>query len=146
MHTDNPTESPADFKVCHGDSTDTDELANAETDARSNASSFAADLAWMTFWSILMGGLLTASHWMWVLNHWDDATTAVPVGTVQRVLFIGNLGIDSQIDTEEHSFMVHGVTQLKKGSRIEQRKTMGSLQLCDADASPEHCEERMGYQ
>ena len=112
MNTDNPSKSPADFNACHENCTDTDELADA--DARSSSSSFATDLVWMTFWSVLLGGLLTASHWFWVLSHWDDPTTAVPVGTVQRILFIGNLGIDFQIDTEEHSFMVRGVTEFRK--------------------------------
>lgn len=149
MNTDNATKSHPDFNACREDGSDTDELDDGDVDAdvddRSNASSLATDLAWVTFWSVLLGGLLTASHWLWVLNHWNDPTTPVSVGTVQRVLFIGNLGIDSQIDTEVHSFIVRGVTQFKKGSRLEQRKTLGSLQLCDADTNPEHCEDRIGY-
>lgn len=108
-------------------------------------STFTADLAWIAFWSVLLASILTQPDWLWTLNHWDDPTTPVPMGTVQRVLFIGNLGFDSQIDTEEHSFLVRGATQFKRGTRLEQHKTLTNLLLCDADAKPEHCDTRMGY-
>jgi hypothetical protein len=122
-----------------------DPCANDTAVTRRPPSSFATDLAWIAFWSVLLGTILTAPQWLWMLNHWDDPMTPIPVGTVQRVQFIGNLGIDSQIDTEVNSFLVRGATQFKKGVRLEQRKTVGSLLLCDADAQPEHCETRMGY-
>ena len=87
--------------------------------------------------------VVTAPEWMWTLKHWDDPTVPAPQGTVQTIRYIGNIGIDSQVDTEQRSFMVRGVTHLHKGSRVELRKTLMSLQLCNADTGA--CEELMGY-
>ncbi len=106
-------------------------------------SSFTADLKWIASLSLLMSSVLTAPQWLWSLELRNDPTTPVEVGVVQRVHFIGNLGIDSQIDTEDMSFMVQGVTRFRKGMRLEQHKSFFDLELCDVET--QHCEYRMGY-
>ena len=120
-----------------------DYLIDATSSPQSHASSFLSDLVWMAFWTVVLGSLLAAPHWLWVIAHWNDSTTPVPVGTVQRVHFIGDWGINTQIDTEDRSFVLHGMTRFQKGSRIEQRKTRDSLQLCAVDDARTvlHCED-----
>lgn len=106
-------------------------------------SSLATGLAWVALVTVLLVGLLTSPYWFWVLVHWGDSRTPEPVGTIQRIEFIGNLSIHSQIDTEQRSFMVRGITRLQKGHRIELRKTLLRVQLCVIDSS--QCEELMGH-
>ncbi|OYT90531.1 MAG: hypothetical protein CFE43_17900 [Burkholderiales bacterium PBB3] len=120
-------------------------MADATSSPHSQASSFLTDLVWMAFWTLVLGSLLAAPHWLWVIDHWNDSTTPVPVGSVQRIHFIGDWGINTQIDTEDRSFVVHDMTRLQKGSRIEQRKTRDSLQLCAVDVARTvlHCEDLM---
>jgi hypothetical protein len=146
-----PSSTASASKKCSHDDTQTDGIEaecesesedEHESEGQARPSSTAHDLLWLVFLSAVLGSLLTTPHWLWTLDHWNDPTTPVPVGTVQRVLFIGNLGIDSQIDTEVQSFMVHGVTQFKRGTRLAQHKTLGGLLLCDVDTP--HCEDRMG--
>lgn len=112
-----------------------------------STSSFLTVLIWMAFGVMVLGSLLSAPHWIWVVAHWNDSTKPVPMGTVQRIHFVGDWAINTQIDTEEHSLLVLGVTRLVKGSRIEQRKTRQALQLCavDADRTVLHCEDQVRY-
>lgn len=80
-----------------------------------------------------------------LLNMMQSAASkeaSTPVGTVQRIRFIGNLGIDTQIDTEERSFMVRGISTLQKGMPIHLHKSTWNSELCNADASI--CERVMG--
>jgi hypothetical protein len=67
----------------------------------------------------------------------------LPVGVVHRIHFIGNLGVDSQIDTVVRSLLVRGVTRFQKGSVLEQRKTLWNLKICEAGTT--YCEVRLGY-
>ena len=124
-----------------------DDLADCNSDKNRQASSFMTDLVWIVFWTVLLGSLLSAPHWLWVIDHWNDSTTPVPVGTVQRIHFIGNWGIDTQIDTEDRSFVVKGMTRFKKGNRIEQHKTPDALQLCAVEDAHTvvHCEDRVRH-
>jgi hypothetical protein len=66
----------------------------------------------------------------------------IPMGTVQRIRFVGNLGIDTQIDTDDRSFMVSGISKLQKGMPVHLRRGGWSDALCNADASI--CERLMG--
>jgi hypothetical protein len=102
-----------------------------------------SDLKWMASLALLMAAVLTAPQWLWSLAHMNDPTTPVPVGVVQRIQFIGNLGVDSQIDTEEHSLLVRGVTRFHKGAVLEQRKTFWNLKICEVGT--QQCEVRLGY-
>ena len=106
-------------------------------------SSFASDVAWMVWWCLVLSALVTSPMWLWSLEHINDPTTPVPVGTVQGIYFLGNLGIDSQIDTEEHSFMVRGVTRFQTGAVLEQRKTFWNLEVCEVGT--QQCEVRLGF-
>jgi hypothetical protein len=101
------------------------------------------DLKWMASLALLMAAVLTAPQWLWSLQHMNDPTTPVPVGVVQRIHFIGNLGVDSQIDTEEHSLLVRGVTRFTKGAVLEQRKSFWNLKICEVGT--QQCEVRLGY-
>ena len=64
------------------------------------------------------------------------------MGTVQRIRFVGNLGIDTQIDTDDRSFMVSGISKLQKGMPVHLRRGGWSDALCNADTSI--CERLMG--
>jgi hypothetical protein len=127
---------------------DADDLSDAEDcydddDEPTRApSSFASDMGWLIPLTLLAMGVVSAPQWLWALEHWSDPTTPVAQGTVQRVHYIGNLGIDSQIDTETRSFMVRGVSHLQKGWNVETRKSTWSVQLCSTDAAV--CEDLMG--
>lgn len=129
---------------------DGDHLGEAEGDNPAATTSRSTS-SWvgMVCLSILLGAVLSAPQWQWMLEHWNDPTTPVPMGVVQRLHFIGNLGIHTQIDTrlgaQEHSFIVGGVSKLEPGMRIEQRKTLGGLQLCEVGSEPAHCEDRLWY-
>ena len=149
MNTHCLPQSHADSHACCEASSENcsqcDDLTHAASSPPSHSSSFLTDLVWMAFWTLVLGGLLAAPHWLWVLAHWNDSTTPVPVGTVQRIHFIGDWGINTQIDTEDRSFVVHGMTRFQKGSQIEQRKTRDSLRLCEVDDARTvlHCEDLM---
>jgi hypothetical protein len=136
-------DSHACCEACPENCSQCDDLTHATSSSQSHASSFLTDLVWMAFWTLVLGSLLTAPHWLWVIAHWNDSPTPVPVGTVQRIHFIGDWGINTQIDTEQRSFVVQGMTRFQKGSRIEQRKTRDSLQLCAVDDARTvlHCED-----
>lgn len=136
-------DSHASCDACPENCSQCDGQPDAVSSPQSQASSFLTDLVWMAFWTVVLGSLLAAPHWLWVIAHWNDSTTPVPVGTVQMIYFIGDWGINSQIDTEDHSFVVHSMTQFKKGSRLEQRKTRDSVQLCAVDDARTglHCED-----
>jgi len=97
--------------------------------------SFLSDAILVLFAAALLSAMLSTPFFLWVIRHWDDSTAPVAQGTVQRILFVGNLGIDSQIDTEQHSFIVHGITKLQKGTRVETRKGPWSYALCDRDSA-----------
>ena len=143
MNTERMKETNLEMHLCCAECSDDDDLAGGKTDAKGHAASFMTDLVWIVFWTVLLGSLLTAPHWLWAIEHWNDSTIPVPVGTVQRIQFIGDWGINTQIDTEDRSFVVHGVTRFNKGSRVEQRKTRDSLQLCAVDDARTvlHCED-----
>lgn len=66
----------------------------------------------------------------------------IPMGTVQRIRFVGNLGIDTQIDTDDRSFMVSGISKLQKGMPVHLRRGGWSDALCNTDTSI--CERLMG--
>lgn len=131
---------------------DADDLADAEEGYGEDDSDcdapdrpptvYSSDLSWVVPLLLLAVGAVTEPQWLWALEHWGDPTTPVAQGVVQRVVFIGNLGIDSQIDTETRSFMVRGVSHLQKGWSVETRKSTWSVQLCSTDAAV--CEDLMG--
>ena len=133
MNADRIKETVLDTHVCCAQCSEDDELADAATGTKGPASSFMTDLVWIVFWTVLLGSLLSAPHWLWVIDHWNDSTIPVPTGTVQRIHFIGDWGINTQIDTEDRSFVVKGKTRFNKGSHLEQRKTPDALQLCAVD-------------
>ncbi len=82
----------------------------------------------------LFAAMVSTPSCIWVVRHWNDPTAPVAQGTVQRILYVGNLGIDTQIDTEQRSFIVHGITKLRKGVRVETRKRTWAYALCDQDS------------
>lgn len=86
--------------------------------------------------------ILGAPHWQKMMQSAANSEALTPVGTVQRIRFIGNLGIDTQIDTEERSFMVRGISKLQKGMPIHLHRGTWNSDLCNADASI--CERVMG--
>ena len=118
-----------------GESCDED-LAEPDDDAprKKRSSSFIDEMIPVLLIAGLLAAMLSTSFWIWVIRHWNDSTVPVPQGTVQRILFVGNLGIDSQIDTEQHNLLVRGKTQLRKGARVEIRKGPWAYLLCDMDS------------
>jgi hypothetical protein len=68
------------------------------------------------------------------LTRWGKDSVITPQGTVQRITFVKGLGVSSQVDTEQRSFLVRGVTQLRKGARLETRSGPLGSRLCDADS------------
>ncbi len=97
-------------------------------------STVGTDMAFVMAATALFAAMMSIPSCIWAVRHWDDSPAPVAQGTVQRVLFVGNLGIDSQIDTEQRSFIVHGVTKLRKGARVETRKGTWAYALCDSDS------------
>jgi len=78
--------------------------------------------------------VMTALVWLPGLTHWGKNSVITPQGTVQRITFVKGLGVSSQVDTEQRSFLVRGVTQLHKGARVETRSGPLGSRLCDADS------------
>ena len=115
------------YGSCCTDCRECNDGADDSATAPSHATSVAADMVWVVFWTLVLGSLLTAPHWLWVIAHWNDSTVPVPMGAVQQIHFIGDWGINTQIDTEDRSMVVRGMTRLEKGSRVEQRKTLDSM-------------------
>ncbi len=99
------------------------------------------DLLWIVAWVGSMCVMLTAPMWIWMLVHWGDSTAPIPQGTVQKILFVGSFGVNSQVDTEQRSFLVRGVTTLHRGAQVELRKSTWAMQLCDVDSRV--CEDLM---
>ncbi len=96
-------------------------------------STVGSDMVFVLAAMALFAALMSTPSCVWAVRHWNDSTVPVAQGTVQRINFIGNLGIDTQIDTEQRSFIVHGITKLKKGTRVETRKGTWAYALCDQD-------------
>lgn len=116
--------------------------AEEESDAsypKRRKSSAVSDIAFAMAATALLAAMMGTPSCIWVVRHWDDSTAPVAQGSVQRILFVGNLGIDTQIDTEQRSFIVHGITKLRVGARIETRKGTWAYALCDQDSGP--CED-----
>jgi len=78
--------------------------------------------------------VMTALVWLPGLTRWAKNSVITPQGTVQRITFVKGLGVSSQVDTEQRSFLVRGVTQLRKGARVETRSGPLGSRLCDADS------------
>lgn len=74
-------------------------------------------------------------------TNWGKASVITPQGTVQRIQFVATFGVSSQIDTEQRSFLVRGVTLLRKGARVQTRSGPLGSNLCDADSAL--CDELM---
>ncbi|OYU44720.1 MAG: hypothetical protein CFE44_11430 [Burkholderiales bacterium PBB4] len=146
MSQDGLKNTTSDKHACCAECNEVDEMKGTADDIatpKNPPAPFLGDLVWIVFWTIVLGSLLSAPHWIWVIDHWNDSRVPVPMGTVQSIHFIGDWGIDTQIDTEAHSLVVHGMTRFKKGSRVEQRKTWNSLQLCEVrvESTASHCED-----
>ncbi len=139
----NTSDSSKRFTTHPEDDDSTDGIAQAIARRGRHKSSFTTDLKWMASLALLMAAVLTASQWLWSLENMNDPTTPVPVGAVQGIHFIGNLGVDSQIDTEEHSLLVRGVTRFQKGVVLEQRRSFWNLKVCEVGTH--RCEVRLGY-
>lgn len=117
------------------DGTGNDDYLEPDGDAppKKRKSSFVDDMILVLLVAALLGAMLSTSFWIWVIRHWNDSPVPVPQGTVQRILFVGNVGIDTQIDTEYNSLLVRGMTQLRKGAHVETRKGPWAYELCDVD-------------
>ncbi|MEO7106022.1 MAG: hypothetical protein ABIZ09_06595 [Rhodoferax sp.] len=57
-----------------------------------------------------------------------------PLGAVQRVRFVGGLGLYTQIDTAAASYLVHGAMAIRPGANLEQHQTYFETQLCDVQS------------
>ncbi len=134
---------PKRFITASEEDDSADGIGQAIARPERHKSSFATDLKWMASLALLMAAALTAPQWLWSLEHMNDPTTPVAVGAVQGIYFVGNLGVDSQIDTEEHSLLVRGVTRFTKGAVLEQRKSFWNLKICEVGT--QQCEVRLGY-
>lgn len=99
------------------------------------------EIAWLVAGLALTSVVLTSPLWILMLLHRGDAPAPRPQGTVQKIRFVGSFGITSQVDTERRSFLVRGVTSLHRGARVELRKGVWAVQLCEADS--DLCEDLM---
>lgn len=88
----------------------------------------------LLFVLVLAMVVMTALVWLPGLTHWGKNSVITPQGTVQRITFVKGWGVSSQVDTEQRSFLVRGVTQLRKGARVETRSGPLGSRLCDADS------------
>lgn len=79
--------------------------------------------------------ILGVPRWQKMMQSPASPEVSIPVGTVQRIRFIGNLGIDTQIDTEERSFLVRGISKLHRGTPLHLYRGTWNSALCNADAS-----------
>lgn len=86
--------------------------------------------------------ILGVPRWQEMMQSPASPEASTPVGTVQRIQFIGNLGVDTQIDTEERSFLVRGISKLQKGMPLRLYLSFWKSDLCNADASI--CEQVRG--
>jgi len=86
--------------------------------------------------------VLGVPRWQKMMQSPASPNVSTPVGTVQRIRFIDNMGIDTQIDTEERSFLVRGISKLQKGAPLRLYRGTWNSALCNADASI--CERVMG--
>ena len=100
------------------------------------------DYVFIVFVLVVLTAVLGPPIWKgWMLSAAGPGKP-IPMGTVQRIRFVGNLGIDTQIDTDDRSFMVSGISKLQKGMPVHLRRGSWSDALCNADASI--CERLMG--
>jgi len=114
-----------------------------KTSTESNQSTPApADLILMVMIIFSLIFILGAPVWQLMMQSAASSEASTPVGTVQRIRFIGNLGIDTQIDTEGRSFMVRGISKLQRGMPVHLYRGTWNNGLCNADASI--CERVMG--
>jgi hypothetical protein len=98
-------------------------------------------VVWLLVVLVLSVGVVAAlllSPWQ---TRWGKASVVVPQGTVQRIRFVATFGVSSQVDTEQRSFLVRGVTLLRQGARVQTRSGPLGSRLCDADSAV--CDELM---
>lgn len=88
----------------------------------------------LLFVLVLAMVVMTALVWLPGLTHWGKNSVITPQGMVQRITFVKGWSVSSQVDTEQRSFLVRGVTQLRKGARVETRSGPLGSRLCDADS------------
>ena len=61
-----------------------------------------------------------------------------PLGTVQRITFLGGWGTTTQVDTQTHSVLLRGAVNLTLGTELEQRKKFWGFEVCEVHS--ERCE------
>ncbi len=141
-----PTSHPSDGEHAHANA-DADASQYEEDDSqmdgeeggyasypRRRKSSVANDMVFVLMVMGLFAAMMGTPSCIWLVRHWNDPTAPVAQGTVQSILYVGNLGIDTQIDTEQRSFIVHGITKLRKGVHVETRKGTWAYALCDQNS------------
>ncbi len=101
---------------------------------KKSKSSVTSDMVFVMAATALFAAMISTPSCIWVVRHWNDPKAPVAQGTVQRILYVGNLGIDTQIDTEQRSLIVQGITKLRVGARVETRKGTWAHLLCDQDS------------
>jgi hypothetical protein len=55
------------------------------------------------------------------------------LGTVQRISYIGGLGIHTQIDTETRTVLLRGAVLTQRGARLELRRLAWGPEVCNLD-------------
>ena len=88
---------------------------------------------------VLLGLIITAILAAWMLD-WFPITDSQSkhreheyMGAVQKITYVGNLGPDTQIDTENRTFLLRGAASLKKGDRMERRETFFTIKVCELE-------------
>ena len=136
-----PIQEDKDHLTECDDDNDADEPGCTGRPVASGDESNLGELLWLVGLVASMCVMLTAPMWIWMLMHLGVSTAPIPQGTVQKILFVGSFGVNSQVDTEQRSFLVRGVTTLHRGARVELRKSTWAMQLCDVDSRV--CEDLM---
>ena len=102
-------------------------------------------LAGCTVWGICM---------YWTNWTWFDAKVASllgpptpelrrPIGSVAAVHYIGNLGVNTQVDTAIQSLLLQGIVNVERGAMLETRTGPGQALVCVTGS--EQCWYWMGH-
>lgn len=92
---------------------------------------------------LILFGMLVLPH-LKLLFGMDLSEMAVqPIGSVQRISFISNMGYDTQVDTETRSLLLSGFVEIPRNTPMELR-TRGRLTIACASGTT-NCWRLLGH-
>ena len=127
-----------------------DDRSNGGDDSKGKNDKVPGRAARVRFWPFMFflfvyGSATAPFYWPYLKKQaaivWADDVVQ-DIGTVQRISFIGGLGIGTQIETETSTLLVRRMANLSKGTLLQRRDNFFRRRICVAES--ERCWEVVG--